>query len=257
MAHRRFPAKKPLTDRVALITGAGSGFGRAIAHRLAAEGAKVIVLDLDASRAAQVADEIGNQQALAAAADVTIRSDIDRAIETCLTVFGTPDIVINNAGFTHVNSSMLDVSEEMFDRVFAVNVKSIYHMAQATVPLMQANGGGSIINIGSTAGIRPRPGLCWYNASKGAVNLLSKSMAVELAPWGIRVNAICPVIGLTAMTGDLMGQENNAENRAPFIKTIPLGRFCEPEDVAEAAAYLAIATFITGVELPVDGGRTV
>ena len=177
----------------------------------------------------------------------------------CVQRFGVPDIVINNAGVTHVNSPMLTVDEAAFDRVFNVNVKSIYHMTQAVVPHMKTKGGGTILNIGSTAGIRPRPGLTWYNASKGAVNLLSKSMAVELGPFGIRVNAICPVIGETALLAQFMGVPDTPENRAKFIATIPLGRLSQPKDVAQAAAFLASdeAAFISGVEFPVDGARTV
>ena len=154
---------------------------------------------------------------------------------------------------------MLTVDEAAFDRVFNVNVKSIYHMTQAVVPHMKTKGGGTILNIGSTAGIRPRPGLTWYNASKGAVNLLSKSMAVELGPLGIRVNAICPVIGETALLAQFMGVPDTPENRAKFIATIPLGRLSQPKDVAQAAAFLASdeAAFISGVEFPVDGARTV
>jgi 3-oxoacyl-[acyl-carrier protein] reductase len=169
------------------------------------------------------------------------------------------DIVVNNAGTTHVNQPMLQVDEATFDRMFAVNVKSIYHMAQAVVPLMRARRSGVILNVGSTAGIRPRPGLTWYNGSKGAVNLLSKSMAVELGPEGIRVNAICPVIGETALLEKFMGVPDTPENRARFISTIPLGRLSRPSDVAAVALFLAsdAAAFISGVEFPVDGARTV
>jgi 3-oxoacyl-[acyl-carrier protein] reductase len=154
---------------------------------------------------------------------------------------------------------MLDVDEAMFDRLFDVNVKSIYHMAQAVIPVMRKQGRGVILNIGSTAGIRPRPGLSWYNATKGAVNVLSKSMAVELAPDNIRVNAICPVMGVTGMFELFMGLPDTPQNRAKFMSTIPLGRFSTPADVAAAAVFLAsdAAGFITGVEFPVDGGRTI
>jgi 3-oxoacyl-[acyl-carrier protein] reductase len=167
--------------------------------------------------------------------------------------------VVNNAGWTHRNQPMLSVGEASFDRMFAINVKSIYYMTLATVPIMRAKKRGVILNVGSTAGIRPRPGLTWYNASKGAVNLMSKSMAVELGPDGIRVNAICPVIGETALLEAFMGVPDTPENRARFIATIPLGRMSKPADIAKAAVYLASdeAEFITGVEFPVDGGRTV
>jgi 3-oxoacyl-[acyl-carrier protein] reductase len=154
---------------------------------------------------------------------------------------------------------MLEVDEAAFDRVHAVNVKSIFHMAHAVVPAMRARRSGVILNVGSTAGIRPRPGLTWYNGSKGAVNLLSKSMAVELGPDGIRVNAICPVIGETGLLEKFMGVPDTPENRAKFVATIPLGRLSRPDDVAAAAVFLAsdAAAFISGVEFPVDGGRTV
>src|SRR5918993_140969 len=163
-----------------------------------------------------------------------------------------------NAGTSHRNRPMLEVEEAEFDRVFAVNVKSIYLLARAVVPHFRQAGGGVILNIGSTAGIRPRPGLAWYNASKGAVNLLSKSMAVELGPHRIRVNAICPVIGETGLLEQFMGMPDTPANRAKFLATIPLGRMCRPSDVAAAAVYLAsdAAEFISGVEFPVDGART-
>jgi 3-oxoacyl-[acyl-carrier protein] reductase len=181
-------------------------------------------------------------------------------VKACVDSFGVPDVVINNAGTTHRNQPMLQVDEQTFDRVFNVNVKSIYHMAHAVVPVMRARGkGGLIINVGSTAGIRPRPGLCWYNSSKGAVNLLSKAMAVELAPDKIRVNALCPVMGATALLEDFMGMPDTPENRARFLSTIPLGRLCEPKDMAAAAVFLATeaAEFLTGLEMPIDGGRTI
>ena len=182
---------------------------------------------------------------------------IHAAVATITHTWRAPGIVVNNAGYTHRNQSCLAVDEATFDRVFNVNVKSIFHMVQAVVPAMRDNGGGLIINIGSTAGIRPRPGLSWYNASKGAVNTLSKSLAVELAPWKIRVNSICPVMSVTGMFQDFIGGKDTPEIRAKFLSTIPAGRFCEPNDVAQAAIYLAQSDFITGIELPVDGGRTV
>jgi 3-oxoacyl-[acyl-carrier protein] reductase len=240
--------------RIAVVTGAASGFGAEIARRFAAQGARVAVLDLNEDKAADVAAEIGG---IAVRTDVTSRADIEAAIAATVEAFGVPDIIVNNAGYTHRNRPLLEVDEATFDRVYAVNVKSIYHMVQAAVPHMRDNGGGVILNVGSVAGIRPRPGLTWYNGSKGAVNMLSKSLAVELAPWRIRVNAICPVMGVTGMLEDFMGMPDTPENRAKFLGSIPLGRFCLPEDVADAALYLAGAEFLTGVELPVDGGRTI
>ena len=247
-----------LAGKVALITGAGSGFGEGIAKLYAKEGARVVVADLNEEAATRVATEIG-ESAVAVTGDVSKREDVQRMVDTCTEQLGALDIVVNNAATTHKNQPMLDVDEEMFDRLFAVNVKSIYYMTQAVVPVMREQGKGVILNIGSTAGIRPRPGLSWYNATKGAVNLLSKSMAVELGPENIRVNAICPVMGVTGMFELFMGLPDTPENRAKFQSTIPLGRFCTPADVAAAALFLAsdAAEFITGVEFPVDGGRTI
>jgi 3-oxoacyl-[acyl-carrier protein] reductase len=239
---------------IAIVTGAASGFGAAMARRFAALGARVAVLDLNGEKATEVAGQIGG---IAIRTDVTFGADVQAAVNAVIEAFGVPNIVINNAGFTHRNRPLLEVDEATFDRVYAVNVKSIYHMVQAVVPQMRDNGGGVILNVGSTAGIRPRPGLTWYNGSKGAVNMLSKSLAVELAPWKIRVNAFCPVMGVTGMLEDFMGMPDTPENRAKFLASIPLGRLCLPEDVAEAALYLAGAQFLTGVELPVDGGRTI
>lgn len=247
-----------LKDKVALVTGAGGGFGEGIAKAYAREGAKVAVLDIRGDEARRVAAEIG-EAALPITCDVSLRADIDRAVAETKARFGRLDVVVNNAGITHRNRPLLEVDEATFDRVFAVNVKSIYHMVQAVVPLMRAQGGGVILNVGSTAGIRPRPGLTWYNASKGAVNLMSKSLAVELAPDRIRVSALCPVIGETGLLEDFMGAPDTPENRARFIATIPLGRMSRPSDIAAAAVFLASdeAEFLTGVELPIDGGRTV
>jgi len=190
---------------------------------------------------------------------VTKQSDIDAAVKRAVDTFGKLDIVVNNAGWTFRNKPMLEVSEAEFDKVFAINVKSIFLMTNAVVPVMRKQKSGRIINIGSTAGLRPRPGLTWYNATKGAVNLMSKSMAVELAPDGIRVNCIAPVIGETALLESFMGVPATPENRAKFLATIPLGRMAKPGDVANACVYLGgdESEFLTGVVLPVDGGRTI
>ncbi|MFP5411726.1 MAG: SDR family oxidoreductase [Gammaproteobacteria bacterium] len=247
-----------LKDRVAIVTGAASGFGAEIARQYVAEGAKVAVADIDAAGAKAVAAQLG-EAAIAVACDVSKRADVDAAVAATLARFGRIDIAVNNAGFTHRNQPLLDVDEATFDRVFDVNVKSIFHMVHAVVPLMRGQKGGVILNVGSTAGMRPRPGLTWYNASKGAVNLMSKSLAVELAPDNIRVNAICPVMGATGMLEAFMGMPDTPENRRKFIATIPMGRLSEPRDIARAAVFLASddAGFVTGVEFPVDGGRTV
>ena len=247
-----------LKDKIAIVTGAAGGFGEGIARLFVAEGARVLIADLDEGKARKLADELG-PSARAVACDVSKAADVNAAVSACVKAFGVPDIVVNNAGTTHRNQPMLEVDEATFDRVFNVNVKSIFHVARAVVPLMRERRRGSIINIGSTAGIRPRPGLTWYNASKGAVNLLSKSMAAELGPDNIRVNAICPVMGATGLLEQFMGMPDTPENRKKFIATIPMGRLSTPLDIAKAAVFLASddAEFITGVEFPVDGGRTV
>ena len=247
-----------LKDKIAIVTGAAGGFGEGIARLFVAEGARVLIADLDEGKARKLADELG-PSARAVACDVSKAADVNAAVAACVKAFGVPDIVVNNAGTTHRNQPMLDVDEATFDRVFNVNVKSIFHVARAVVPLMRERRRGSIINIGSTAGIRPRPGLTWYNASKGAVNLLSKSMAAELGPDNIRVNAICPVMGATGLIEQFLGVPDTPENRAKVIAGIPLGRMSTPQDIANAALWLAsdAAEFITGVELPVDGGRTI
>jgi len=247
-----------LQNKVALVTGGASGFGAEIVRLFVKEGANVVILDLNSEGGKKVAQEAGGGT-IAVGGDVTKRADIDLSIKFAIENFKRLDIVVNNAGWTHRNKPMLEVSEEEFDRVYAINVKSIFHMTNAVLPIMRKQGGGSIINIGSTAGIRPRPGLTWYNGSKGAVNLVSKSMAVELAPDKIRVNCVAPVIGETALLESFMGVPDTPENRAKFVATIPLGRMSLPGDVAKACLYLASddAAFITGVILPVDGGRTV
>lgn len=247
-----------LQGKTALVTGAASGFGAEIARQYVAEGARVALADINEAGARAVAEPLGGA-AIAVRCDVTQRADIDAAIAATQKAFGRVDIAVNNAGWTHRNQPLLDVGEDEFDKVYAINVKSIFHMVRAVVPVMRAQRGGVILNVGSTAGIRPRPGLTWYNSTKGAVNLMSKSLAVELAPDRIRVNVICPVMGATGLLEAFMGMPDTPENRAKFIATIPLGRLSEPRDIARAAVYLASddAEFITGVEFPVDGGRTV
>ena len=247
-----------LAGKVAIVTGAAGGFGEGIARRFAEEGAKVAVVDLRGDAAQSVAHAIG-QPAIAVQADVGNVADVTRVVAETTARLGTPDILVNNAGVTHRNRPILEVDEDVFDLIFRVNVKSIFLFVRAIAPAMRDGGGGVILNVGSTAGMRPRPGLTWYNASKGAVNLASKSLAVELAPWKIRVNAICPVMGETGLLEAFMGVPDTPENRAKFIATIPLGRLSRARDIANAALYLASdeAEFITGVEFPVDGGRTV
>lgn len=246
-----------LKGKTALVTGAAQGFGFGIAETFVREGARVAVLDINGDKAKEAAKAIG-RKAFAVACDVGKAGSVDKAVARVIAKFGRLDIVVNNAGISHRNQPMLDVSEEEFDRVFAVNVKSIYLMAKATVPHFREHGGGVILNVGSTAGIRPRPGLTWYNGSKGAVNLLSKSMAVELAPDRIRVNAIAPVAGETPLLATFMG-EDTPEKRAQFRASIPWGRLSTPQDMANAALYLCSddAEMVTGSVLAVDGGRCI
>ena len=248
-----------LKNKVAIVTGAASGFGRGIAELFAKEGAKVVVADLNGAGAREVSASLGSANAISVTADVTQRGDVEEMVAAAVKTFGGLDILVNNAGYTHKNQSLLTVSEEDFDRIYAVNVKSIYLAALAAVPEMEKRGGGVIINTASTAGVRPRPGLTWYNGSKGAAVILTKSMAVELAPKNIRVNAINPVIGETGMIEQFMGMPDTPENRAKFLSGIPLGRFSTTADIANAALFLAdpASAFITGVALEVDGGRCV
>ena len=250
--------KMRLRDKVAVITGAASGFGKGIAELFVKEGAKIVVADLNGEGARSVAENLGDQ-AVAAQCDVARKADVQSMIETAVSSFGGLDILVNNAGATHKNKSLLDVTEEEFDRIYDVNVKSIYLSTLAVVPVFKKSGGGVIINTASTGALRPRPGLTWYNSSKGAVLTMTKSMAVELAPLKIRVNALCPVMGVTGLLEDFMGKPDTAENRASFVSSIPLGRMSTPEDIAKATLFLASdeAEFITGVGLEVDGGRCV
>ena len=243
-----------LQGKVALVTGAASGFGEGIAREYAAQGAKVAVADLNLEGARRVAEEIGGK---AFGGDVSRAADIEAMVQGAAEAFGGLDIVVNNAGWTYRNGTSIDVSEEEFDRVFAINVKSVFLMARAAHPVLLARGGGSFITISSTAGLRPRPGLTWYNGTKGAVNVFTQSLAQEWAGGNIRVNAVCPVMGVTGLTSAFMGMEDTPENRKRFLATIPIGRLSTPADIANACVWLAedSSSFITGVLLPVDGGR--
>ena len=246
-----------LKDKTAIVTGAGSGFGKGIAMRFAKEGARVGVVDINAEAAREVASQIGNS-AFAMEADVSIDGDVSRMVQEALDLWGQLDILVNNAGTTHRNQPMTEVTEEEYERIFAVNVKSVYLSAKHIVPVMKKQGFGVILNVASTAGVRPRPGLVWYNTSKGAMMTATKAMAIELASEKIRVNAINPVAGETGMLHLFMG-EDTPEKRAQFISSIPLGRLSLPEDMANAALFLCSdeAEMITGLCMEVDGGRCI
>ena len=249
-------------DKSLIVTGAGGGIGEGIARRLAEEGAAVIVNDINAALGEKVTAEINaaGGRARFVAADVTLGADWARLVQAAQAFGGKLDAVVNNAGWTHRNRPMLEVSEAEFDKVYAVNMKSIYWSAVHAVPAMRQGGGGSFINIASTAGIRPRPGLTWYNGSKAAVIVTSKSMAAELGPDNIRVNCINPVFNPdTGLSAEFAGGPVDDVRRAKFLATIPLGRFSTALDVANAALYLASdeAAFISGVCIEVDGARCV
>jgi 3-oxoacyl-[acyl-carrier protein] reductase len=246
-----------LQDKVALVTGAGSGFGEGIARRFAQEGAKVLVADINAEGGKRVAEAIRGEFVQA---DVTRAADWARIVQTATTAFGKLDIVVNNAGWTHRNKPYLEVSEAEFDKVYAVNVKSVYLSAQHAVPVFRKQGGGCFVNIASTAGIRPRPGLTVYNSSKGAVIVMSKSMAAEFGPDRIRVNCVNPVFSPdTALSAEFAGGALTEEAKKRFLSTIPLGRFSTPLDVANACVYLASdeAALVSGACIEVDGARSV
>ncbi len=249
-----------LAGKVTVITGSGSGFGEGTAKACAHEGASVVVSDINEEGGRRVADEITAAGGAVSfcKADVTDGGETQALIDHARAAFGRLDILVNKAGVGHKRKSMIEVSEEELDRIFAVNVKGLYHTANAVIPVMRAQGGGVIINIASTGAVSPRPGLTWYNTSKGAVTTLTKSMAIELAPDKIRVNALNPVAGDTPLLPTFLG-EDTPENREAFRATIPLGRLSTPADVAAGVVFLAsdAAALITGVCLEIDGGRCI
>lgn len=245
----------PLSGKTALVTGAASGFGAGIGRAFAAAGARVMVADINADGARAIAAEVNGE---AAQVDVSDGASVNAMAAEAMAMFGHLDILVNNAGITHLPKPMEEVDEDEFDRVFAVNAKSVYLTARAFVPHFKARKRGTILNIASTAGVSPRPNLNWYNASKGWMITATKAMAVELAPHGIRVNALNPVAGETPLLKSFMG-EDTPEIRARFLSTIPMGRFSTPEDMGAAATFLCsdAASMVTGVALEVDGGRCI
>ena len=244
-----------LKGKTAIVTGGAQGFGAGIVRKFAAEGAHVMVADINGDGAQALADEVGG---IACTVDVGRAASVDAMAEAAIRAFGDVDILVNNAGITHLPKPMETVTEDEFDRVLNVNAKSVYLTARALVPHMRARGAGTILNVASTAGLSPRPNLNWYNASKGWMITATKTMAVELAPNGVRVNALCPVAGETPLLKSFMG-EDTPEMRAKFLSGIPLGRFSTPEDMGNAACFLCSdeASMITGVAMEVDGGRCI
>jgi len=246
-----------LSGKSAIVTGGASGFGAGIVRRFIDEGARVLIADINGAAAIAMADELGDA-ALGLQVDVASADDVAAMVSFTIQSFGGIDILVNNAGIGHTPEPMESLSEEIFDRIFEVNVKSIYRTAQQVVPIMKANGSGAILNIGSTGGVSPRPNLTWYNASKGWVITATRSMAIELAASGVRVNALNPVAGETPLLKTFMG-EDTPDIRARFLASIPIGRFSTPEDMGAAACFLCSddASMITGVALEVDGGRCI
>lgn len=246
-----------LAGKTAIVTGGASGFGAGIVRKFVAEGARVIIADINEAGAGELAKELG-AGALAQLVDVSKSASVEAMSEIAIETFGHLDILVNNAGVTHQPGPLADISEDEFDRVLAVNAKSVFLTAKHLVPHMVSRKSGAILNVASTAGVSPRPRLSWYNASKGWMITATKSMAVELASSGVRVNAINPVAGETPLLKTFMG-EDTPEMRAKFLATIPIGRFSQPQDMGNAACFLCSdeASMITGVALEVDGGRCI
>jgi 3-oxoacyl-[acyl-carrier protein] reductase len=246
-----------LDGKTAIVTGGASGFGAGIVRKFASEGARVMIADINGEAAETLARDLGGA-AVAHQVDLQVAGEVDAMAKAAFSKFGTLDILVNNAGITHQPMPMEDVTEEEFDRVLSVNAKSVFLTAKYIVPHMKSNRAGAILNIASTAGVSPRPRLSWYNSSKGWMITATKSMAIELAAEGVRVNALNPVAGETPLLKSFMG-EDTPEVRAKFLSTIPLGRFSTPEDMGAAATFLCSdeASMVTGVCMEVDGGRCI
>ena len=244
-----------LKNKIAIVTGGGSGFGAGIVKKFIQEGAKVVVADINLENAEKVAMDSGG---FAVEVDVSNSLSFKNMVDKTLEKFGKIEIMVNNAGITHLPNSMENISEAEFDKIFAVNSKSVFFSAKYLVPKMTSIGGGNILNVASTAGISPRPNLSWYNATKGWMISATKAMAIELASKKIRVNALAPVAGETPLLKSFMGGDT-PEKREKFLSTIPIGRFSTPDDMGNAACFLCSeeASMITGVVLKVDGGRCI
>ena len=244
-----------LKNKIAIVTGGGSGFGAGIVKKFIKEGAKVVVADINLENANKVAMDTGG---FAVEVDVSNSLSFKNLVDKTLEKFGKIEIMVNNAGITHLPNSMEDISEAEFDKIFAVNSKSVFFSDKYLVPKMTSIGGGNILNVASTAGISPRPNLSWYNATKGWMISATKAMAIELASKRIRVNALAPVAGETPLLKSFMGGDT-PEKREKFLSTIPIGRFSTPNDMGNAACFLCSeeASMITGVVLQVDGGRCI
>ncbi|CAK7231244.1 hypothetical protein SBRCBS47491_007865 [Sporothrix bragantina] len=248
-----------LAGKVAIVTGGGSGYGAGIARRFAQEGAKVVVADINEDGARSTAQSLPDAMSFLKV-NVTDKSDWQRLLDTTEQRYGRIDCLVNNAGTTYKNKPTLEVTEEEYERCFNVNVKSIFHSTALLVPrFIKQGSGGVLLNVASVGATRPRPGLVWYNASKGAVWNATKGLAAELGPHKIRVNSVCPLLGATGLFEAFSGVPDTPENRTKFLDNVPLKRLCEAEDVANACLYLASdeASFITGINLEVDGGRAV
>ncbi len=246
-----------LANERAIVTGGASGFGEGIVRRFVAEGAKVAIADLDEAKAKALADELGSA-CIAVRTDVADGASVEALFAAVTKAFGGVDIIVNNAGMGTTPAPLDTMDEARFERLMGVNTRSVFHTARCGVPAMKAAKHGAILNIASTGGVSPRPNLAWYNASKGWMIAATRAMAVELAPFGVRVNAINPVAGETPMLATFMG-EDTPEVRAKFLASIPIGRFSTPADIAAAAVYLCSqeASMVTGVAMEVDGGRCI
>lgn len=253
------PQGTRLQGKVAIVTGASSGFGAAIARRFGEEGAKVVLADINVEAGQKIASE-NAENLVFQKLDVTSAADWKAVMDAAISKFGRLDILVNNAGTSYKNKPTLDVTEDEWERVFTVNVKSIYLSVREFMPRMIEQGqGASMINVSSIGATRPRPGLVWYNSSKGAVTNATKGLAAEYGPHKIRVNSVAPLLSGTGLFEMFAGVPDTPENRAKFLSNVPLGRLTDPKDIANACLYLASddGNFVNGTEIVVDGGKSV